>query len=333
MRRSRSNAREELREELKRGTIRKGYLLIGEAFQREEALDVLLDALVDPRMRTFNLDVFTAGEADIGAIINAGLSPPMMAERRTVVLKDCEHLSSAQWKQCAPLLTTPPTSTCLILSAEKVDGRNKMVANAQKWMKVLDFKPLYDNEIPRWIEGRAVRTGKAITSAAAAVLHAQVGNHLRGLANEVEKLSIFVGDRERIEVEDVEAAVGSSAVSSIFKLTDAIGHRQRKTAITLVGRLLDDGQSSTGVVAMIGRHLVILSKLLAAERMGVPQRQLQEIAGVHPYFLRQYIAQAKHFNEQQLFDGLDAILATEDRLKSGSGRDRLLLEQLVYRLC
>lgn len=329
----RSKGYEELAQELKRGVIRRGYLLIGEEFQREEALDMLLDTVVAPRMRVFNLDVFTAGEADIGAMINAALSPPMMVERRVVVIKGCERFNSTDWKRCAPLVTDWPASTCLILSGEKVDDRKKIVDNSRKGMEVFEFKTLYDKDIPRWIEHRARGMEKPITSPAAALLHVQVGNRLRDLANELEKLSIFVGDRERIEVEDVEAAVGCSAVSSIFKLTDAVGHRQRKVAIVLVNRLLDDGQSSTGMVAMIGRHLVILSKLLAAQRTGVPRRQLQEITGAHPYFLDTYIAQTQYFDEQQLLNGLDAVLASEDALKSGSSRDRLVLEQLIYRLC
>jgi len=137
LKRSRSRGYEELTEELKQGTIRPGYFLIGEEFQREEALNVLLDAIVDPQTRAFNLDVFTAGEADVGAIINAALSPPMLAERRTVVVKNCERLSNAHWKQCAPLLTHPPTSTCLIVSGEKVDGRNKIVAGAQRFSSIM----------------------------------------------------------------------------------------------------------------------------------------------------------------------------------------------------
>ena len=63
-------------------------------------------------------------------------------------------------------------------------------------------------------------------------LHDLVGNGLEALDNELAKLSVYVGPRPRICVEDVEALVGQHREEVIFRVTDAMSAGNASTALT-----------------------------------------------------------------------------------------------------
>src|SRR3954469_8832627 len=65
------------------------YYLSGEDdFLKEDALRHLLDAAVDPSTRDFNLDQRRGADLDAESLASLLAMPPMMAERRVVVVRD-----------------------------------------------------------------------------------------------------------------------------------------------------------------------------------------------------------------------------------------------------
>src|SRR3954471_6270438 len=69
------------------------YLFLGDDdFRKNDALAFLLDAAVDPATRDFNLEVRRGSEIGaetLGSILG---TPPMLAERRVVVVRDAAAL-------------------------------------------------------------------------------------------------------------------------------------------------------------------------------------------------------------------------------------------------
>src|SRR6185436_10037924 len=101
----------------------------------------------------FNIDKFTAGEVDVEKILGATRTVPMMAKKRVVIIRglerwDASAASSSDDDGVAAKI--PPLdrlaeyakkaidSTCLLLVAQKLDGRRKIVALAKKEGFIVD---------------------------------------------------------------------------------------------------------------------------------------------------------------------------------------------------
>src|SRR2546427_166703 len=103
---------------LKQGAPQPVYYLHGEEdMLKEEAIRALLDRVVEPAMRDFNVDVRAAGELDpagLHALVN---TPPMLAARRAVVLRGVEQLrkKSPAREELLHYLANPNPSTLLVL--------------------------------------------------------------------------------------------------------------------------------------------------------------------------------------------------------------------------
>lgn len=315
------------------GKIRRGYLLTGESFQREEALSLLLSRVVDPATKSFNLDLFYGDDVDLDRMTNTVLSFPMLAQRRMVVLKECQALNSEAWKKLARVLADPPETTCVVLTGDDAKLQNKLSKEAKRHISVVVFKPIYDNRIEPWIRDRVRKEGKDISPKATALLRTYVGTSLWDLANEIEKLFIFIGDRGRIEEDDVVQVVGHSKIHRIFDLTDAVGERKTGEALQILQSLLDEGEEPGRMLWMLVRHLTALSKIVASKTERLDRTEWSRRLGISPYFLEKTMAQAAHFDEETLADGMERVLDVENRLKSGYRNERVLLEMLVYGLC
>ena len=101
------------------------------------------------------------------------------------------------------------------------------------------------------------------------------GGDTRTINNELEKLDLFLGAKERqITLEDVRTLVPISRGGVIFELGNALAARHLDRALSLVRRLLDQGESAIGIllVAIIPtvRNLLLAKDLMQRHRLPRP---------------------------------------------------------------
>ena len=324
----------QLQAEVRRGKLSSLYLLAGEeAFQREEALSLIIQTAVDEATKDFNFDLFYSDDFDPEAFLNAALSLPMMAERRMVVLKSCEKISDGVAGKFLSLVSNPPESTCMVFTGSKVNLKRKLFAAMKDKGVVVAFKPLYDDQIPGWIQTRVRGKEKEIAPDALRLLHDSVGNNLGEIASEIEKLCAFLDERKAIRREDVEQVVGVSREYNAFELADAVGRRKRREALIILKKMLERGERATWILRALVRHLILLSKTQKLQRAGLSRSELAKRLKVHPYFLNEYLTQSRSFPSHDLAQGLGLLLEAEDHLKSGYQKEQIVMELLIYRLC
>ena len=236
------------------------YFFFGdEDFLIDEIVDAVVAEGVDPATKGFNLDIIHGSEVNGKDIVSIASSFPMMAERRVVIVKDFDRVSNKELVE--PYLEHPSPSTSLILIASKPDARKKPYPLLKKNSVGGEFSRLYDNEIPGWIQRRVAQLRRTMTPEAAELLQAYVGNSLREISNQIDKLLIAVGSKPAIEVEDVEAVVGISKEFTVFELTKMVGEKNISRSIEIVERMLDSGESPQLIIVMLTRHFIIMAKL------------------------------------------------------------------------
>lgn len=253
-----------------------------------------------------------------------------MAQRRVVVIKDTHKYSEGELRAFFPYLKSPAPTTSLVFIAE---GLKKEFLREVKEGGFHLQRP-FQGEIPHWIRRIAGELGKEISSEAVEYLQEVIGRDLQGLYNELFKVSLYVGDKKRIEVKDVEGVVSELKVTTIFELTKAVGERDLKRALRSLGKIWESGEHYLKILALIARqfrHLLMAKEVL--EKGGGKEDIKKKLGISNPYFLRELSAQAKKFPHKALQDALVSLWETDMVLKRSSLSRRLLLEGLVIRLC
>lgn len=315
------------------GKLEKAYLFWGsENFLIEEALKRIISSAIEPEAADFNLDIFFGNEVDGARILETATAYPFMGERRVVVVKDLHRMKPTEIETINRYLAKPSVSTCLVLIATKLNFKLKNNKELKKRCTSIEFKPLYERQIPGWIKQYLGSKEIEISDDAVRLLHENVGTSLWAIVNELDKVILNLTDRKKIESEDVRQVVGISRGYSVFDLSNSIGQKKVNTALVIVSRMLELGESPIGILAMLIRHFSILLKLKYGLKKGSSQAHLASFAGVPVFFVKDYLPQVKNFTRQELQQAFSHLLEADVKLKSSGQKPRLILELLIYNL-
>ena len=329
---------------LKQGAPQPVYYLHGEEdMLKEEAIRALLDRVVEPAMRDFNVDVRAAGELDpagLHALVN---TPPMLAARRAVVLRGVEQLrkKSPAREELLHYLANPNPSTLLVLvqSGPAPEPEADLAAHAT----AVAVGRLAPERVPAWLAHRAGPLGLTLAPDAVELLIAAVGNDLGALAQELEKLGALAAGRTAT-ADDVTAVVGVRRGETLDDLVATALERRAAAAARLVGPVLEmAGMSGVRIVSALGTALVGTALARAElDRGGSPPRQAEDavfrhVLAARPFGLGSYKAVAARWvgwaaawQAAELARALRAALAADRALKGTTvTEDRGIVLQLV----
>ena len=324
---------EEYNRAVEKGELAPLYLLCGdEPYLVERAVKKLLERAVDPGFRDFNLNVFYGNEVKGDEVFSAAQTLPMFADRRVVLVKKGGDLSAAAMEILLSYLQDPCPSTCLILQAEKVDGRKKFYAEFKKRGEMVEFKRPYENQLGPYVRDEVRAAGKKIDPAAAELLAYLVGNNLQELVSQIEKLCLYCGQKEQIAVADVKAIVSDTKVENVFEFTDALGSKDLSKALRLLTALLQDGEAPIKVLGAVARHYRQLWQVRELLDRKIPSADLAKAAGINPYFLKKVVDQARNYKVGELKQVFEQMLELDAAFKSG-GRADALFERFVMQSC
>ena len=309
------------------------YLLCGdEPYLVERAVKKLLERAVDPGFRDFNLNVFYGNECKGDEVFSAAQTLPMFAQTRVVLVKKGGDLSAGAMEVLLPYLQDPCPSTCLILQAEKVDGRKKFFAEFKKRGEVVEFKRPYENQLGPYLRDEVRAAGKKIDSAAAELLAYLVGNNLQELVSQIEKLCVYCGKKELIGVAEVKAIVSDTKVESVFEFTDALGSKDVGRALRMLTTLLGDGEAPLRILGGVARHYRQLWQVRELLDRKTPPGDMAKVSGINPYFLKKVMDQARNYRVSELAVVFERMLELDLAFKSG-GREGALFERFVMEAC
>ena len=324
---------EEFYRAVEKGELAPLYLLYGdEPYLVERAVKKLLERAVDPGFRDFNLNVFYGNECKGDEVFSSAQTLPMFAERRVVLVKKGGDLSAGAMEILLSYLQDPSPATCLVLQAEKVDGRKKFFAEFKKRGEMVEFKRPYENQLGPYVRDEVRAAGKKIDGAAAELLAYLVGNNLQELVSQIEKLCIYCGKKETIGVADVKTIVSDTKVESVFEFTDALGARDLAKALRMLITLLQDGEAPLRVLGAVARHYRQLWQVRELMDRKVPSGDLAKAAGINPYFLKKVTDQARNYQVSELKQVFERMLDLDLAFKSG-GNSEALFERFVFQAC
>jgi DNA polymerase III subunit delta len=319
--------------DIQSGTIHPVYYFYGpEDFEQDALIRALIEKVVEPSARLFNLDLYQSEDMDISEAVNQVLTFPMMSTRRIVVIKRVEKLNDSAASSLIPLIENPVDSTVLVLTATKPDGRKKLFSLLRAQACALEFRTLYDNEVPRWIQNRAAFLECEMEPEAAHLLHLSIGGNLRELNSELEKLKASTTGN-RITRDDVAHVVATTRGVTVFELANHVGKKNLTQAQQALDSMLAQGESSVGIVVMLTRHFSLLRKAKWLSGQQLPKPEIASLLKVPPFFVGSYLDQARNFDDRELWSSFEVLLKADNRLKSSSRSDRVILSELVYCLC
>lgn len=322
------------------GEIAPVYLFSGpEQYVKAEALQRLREKLLPPGLEALNDSVLEGATAQ--QITDAAETLPMMCDRRVVTVRDWGPLLSGKSKNedaevewMTKWLRDPAPGCALVFyMRESADGKKKLTSLLRKQAVEVDFELLPDPEIVKWCQKMLRPQGRKMGKSAINALTFMAGRELIRLKGELEKLAAYVGDeRAEITEADVRAIVPASLEYNVFELINQLLKGDMRAAQQTVNSLMQGGQNSMGILAMLIRQLRQLAHMKCALDAGKPALTVQEALKMHPYAARQTARQCAGLSAQWLTELYEAGVEADYAVKSGRLRDQDALNSLLFKI-
>lgn len=317
----------ELDQELRSNKIRPCYLIAGE--ERHLALTAKKHLL--KTVETVP-DIFYAPQTTLPKILDVLKTPAMFTPWRCVVVEEAGHYKKKDWEEWKKELAKPLEKTVLILI---LDGFPAALKDLPPSFGIVECKKLYPKQVAGWINMEARERGVAISREAALFLVDAVGTDLGNLYQTLEMLTLYVGGRKIIQVEDVEIVAARTAQKNVFELTTAVGEKKPEQALKFLEAILDQGEEPLKVLAMIARQLRLLASAqeIVQAAGGVVPPDFAKKIGVHPFFAKEYAAQSKRWRQKGWSHCFESLLNCDVALKSSRHKPEAILGRLIWELC
>lgn len=351
----------QLRKELDAGQLRPAYLLDGDdGFIRQRAFEQLRSRVLDGAMPELNEHVLTRPDGE--QIAAAANIPPMMAERRLVVVRDYEGYPSVRKKadsgeqkdkpdeaaeagEDAPQKGDPqidkllsyldnpcPTTVLVFVEPRAVGGSNKLLTRLADLGGRVRFAPMDHPMLVRWVARLFQDGGCACDPNVIEQLIFTCGNDSGTLYQQAEKLMAYVGDAHVVTAADVSAFAARTAESHVFDMIGNLMQGRKAVCFQMMLDLLRGGTSPYALLAMLQTHFRTLNEAFLLLDSGVPAQEYDAYWNVKPYAATQRIRQAKLIGKKKCRAAFELCTQTDYRLKAGLRNEDGMIEALMLQL-
>lgn len=274
-----------LREDLKAGTPRPVYAFYGqERYLLEDSVKKLRSA-VTPGTEEFNHHRLEGKSLDMSALREAVDALPAFSERTFTEISDLDFskLTDESRRELVEILSDIPDYTTVAFIFDcvefKLDGRIKANQELKKRITTVEFRPMDEGYLTRWMARGFAAAGKRVTRDAARELIAMTGGFMTGMRTEIEKLiSYCAGDA--VDVRDVRAVVTPVPEAAAWELTDALIAGRRDDAMERLAELFKMNEAPHKISFSISQKLRQLLIAKICRENGAGTKELMALAGV-----------------------------------------------------
>jgi DNA polymerase-3 subunit delta len=337
--------------------IKRYYLFYGpNDFKLDERVASLIKNIIEPGSEAFDLDRFDGKTHDAADIINVISTPPVISPLRVVILANADDLSSSGQTFLESFLGKIPSYSTLAMTvhAVKTDKRSKLfkrLSSEEKGPKVPNDKVhayYYSNYEPSDAAGLIVKfaadAGKTISQDATNAIVEIFGIDPYRLKNEVEKLSLFAGEKSNVEKQDLAFASGLDRAETPDELPGMILDGHLGKALEFTRRAIASGITEFQILFILRNYLTALNlaqgvksqnqllALMAKRPMLVRAKADEEYMAAVRRRSQEFYIRSRNIDQGSVAKGLTYMFRAEYSLKSARFAPEGVIEFLIVAL-
>jgi DNA polymerase III subunit delta len=244
----------------------------------------------------------------------------------------------------APLsayLKDPTPGVALVFEASRFDFEGDDKRKLDRVRKfygaipdVIELRRYASHEARRETEALAARAGFRLNDDALDLLVEALGADIARIAVEIEKLSLYAGNRT-VTADDIGALVPDARATTIFALVNAVGRRDRVRALEILDTLArDDVYLPLALVFLSTQFRMALVAREAGLKSGSQVQSHFTKMGVPIWGSRadQVYQTAAKFSKTQLERAMKSIYEADRGLRDARPDDRTVMEQFILKM-
>lgn len=331
----------EILKSIKKDSIKPLYFLHGEEpFHIEQIIDKIQHLAIPSHEKGFNEFVLFGKELTIGALLNYARRFPMMADKQLIIVKDAQQIQGIDQKENQKLIEDyalqPLASTILVMGFSNAqDERKTWVKVFNKNGVLFNSKKFYDNQLPEFLADYCHSKGVKISMKAIQLMVEHIGNDLKRLTSEIDKVVLNVKLGEGIDADTIQKFVGISKEYNVFELQKALIQRDVIKANQIVFYFGNNPKDNPIQPILIILYNFFSKVLLVHASNDKSESSIASLLKVNSFFAKDYLNAARSYSLHKLATVIHSLKIADLKSKgvdSGEETDGDILQKLVFEI-
>jgi DNA polymerase III delta subunit len=247
----------------------------GDSFLAEEALEELLQTVVGPD-RKAGVQTLYGDETTWSRVLDSAGMRSLFSERRAIVVRGAESLKG-EGDSLAAYLEDPTPGVTLIFLVARPDKRRTALKQLLDKAEVVSAEPKKGQALRAYVADHLRRRELRLSGEGFEELLERVGQDLRRLMGELDKLEAYSKGERVLSAEDVAAVLGRGLAPPLYRLGDAMAERDPERVLALAEALLEDGEEPPRILGTLHRSLRQLRGVLALRERRLSREEISRL--------------------------------------------------------
>ena len=343
-----------LNQKISENTVVPCYFFHGEeTFLAFQFINELKSVLLSEEVQEYNVERFNLDENSWAEVIDLARTIPFFLSPWRIIVVELstgkkENLSSQEQSILEDYFTSQSSRTVMVIV---FSGKIRRTSSFFKYFSSLpsatvlikELRSLKDRALYAWMGKKFSSQGKTADPEAMRRLEELIGNDLRRINNEVEKLMTYVGEKSVVEVDDVNQISGWVKTFFEWEISDSLARADFGQCLLVLNNLFKEGIKPEYILGSVVRFFrdILQAKLLAKEKDVDKKAIFKELRPqIHEKFGNFYTTKFKEFFslvERFSMKDLNYVLAELEKvdlkIKTSGLNPKTLLESFLSDYC
>lgn len=244
---------------------------------------------------------------------------PFMSDKKLIIFDNIDYfVKSKDEKETKDIVeafdNSKDINIVLFLKFESEDRYTKSYDKNNVFLKyfsdngiAINAQKLDDEALNKYVQNHFKKAGVEIDKLNIAYFIRTCGNNLNNLFNEADKLMAYIGDKGKVEKNDIDEIVTRNIDDKIYNLIDLYNSNKKEEALKFYGDLLSEGEKVGGIFATFSynySNLIVCKDLM---QRGKGQREIADTMGMEPWRVLKLMNANKYVNIDTLKDKMKKI--------------------------
>ncbi len=252
----------------------------------------------------------------------------LFEEKRIIIVREIKKLRNGGGRnELIQYIKSPNYSTVLVLISEDYDMKNSFIKQISDLSEFLDFRPPFKNEMKKWVHYILNKKHIQITESALDEYIQLYGDSIAHVINEVEKMSLVLGEGQEINDENISQLTGYDRIYNLWNLQDSLGKKDLESSLNIVVSLLNNGTKITGILVCI----VFLYQQMLWKKMG--RKYPVGYTGINKIITSRLNQYDQLYTNKELENLFQELRKLDVLSKSTSLKEVSLLHPIMVKIC
>jgi len=313
-----------------KGNLQPIYYFFGEDYYLlQTALSAIETAAAPLISSDFDRETFYGDEKNLRDVLDFASAFPFGSEKKLLIFKQFEKVSDK--KPLKEYANSPVGFTILVIihngSISNLDSEPYKTLREHNF--IFEAKELKGKTLINWLIKHIEKKGKSISEDSARMLVDISGESRIMLESQLEKIITFMNEEKEITLDHVHNLSTKLKQHTVFDLQNAIGKKDKDSAISIAFNLLENTAEPVFIVAMLTRYFTGVARVSELTKMNMPAEQAARIVGTHPFYYKDYQQARTLYSDTDLANVFRALLQADLSIKTTSSDGKNIITILI----